>query len=115
MRRTLIIALAAALPALAAAETPTVTIHTPRNYPVEREVKSTTVSLRDYDLNTAQGAESAVGRLRRAAERTCGPGPSSKRALPDLRDYQQCVDSALADAVQQTGNANLLGVYQRAD
>jgi UrcA family protein len=80
----------------------------------DKEIKSLNVKLGDLNLGSANGAETAVGRIRRAAERACAPEPHP-RELKVLEDYNACVNGAMKDAVGQTHSANVQGVYDRAD
>jgi UrcA family protein len=63
-----------------------------------QEDRSITVSYSDLDLSHAAGAETLYSRLRNAANAVCGP-KVDLRKLRERRTRQQCVASALDNAV----------------
>jgi UrcA family protein len=90
MIRTLCIA-AAALVAMSA---------TPVFAKTEIQTKSVTVSFRDLDLGTEQGAEEMLKRLERASRRACRRADGRSEMLT-RRDYLACRAEAMETSVAQ--------------
>jgi UrcA family protein len=56
--------------------------------PPDVEVKTQTVSYRDIDANSPDGARILFHRIRTAAEKVCAPAPPNIDKLPEYKDYQ---------------------------
>jgi UrcA family protein len=61
-----------------------------------------TVSFKDLDLTSEQGARILYVRLQRAAREVCAPFESLE--LTRRRAWQSCIDNALGTAVTQVNN-----------
>jgi UrcA family protein len=61
-----------------------------------------TVSFKDLDLTSEQGAQILYVRLQRAARQVCAPLENLE--LSRRRTWQSCVDDALGSAVTQVNN-----------
>lgn len=70
----------------------------------EPGITTATVNYSDLNLKNAAGARALYQRLKNAAERVCS-GDHHNRA------WQQCYDTALADAVRSVGAPTLLAVH----
>ena len=121
MRRTLICALALA-PAVAAAPglvlaqaSPEIVIHVPAQEHTGQKTDAARVSLADLNLGSDDGAEAALGRIRKAAERACSPEPHHGARFRDVQNYNNCVSGVINDAVRQARSPRLQAVHQRAD
>jgi UrcA family protein len=64
--------------------------------PDSNAVRSVTVQYRDLDVNTPAGATALYGRIRGAARFVCG---EEGRSLDEKRQWQDCFDAALSQAV----------------
>lgn len=105
-------ALAVLLTAPAAAQ-PSVSEVTVRAHPHPNvEVRSKAVSYRDLDMKTIEGAETLLGRIRRAAEVVCSPAPAMK-SIREFQDYERCRAEAIQGAVAQTKSPELSALYSR--
>ena len=69
-------------------------------------VKTETVKYDDIRLISAVGAAVLYGRLSSAADRACG-GPLETVPLVQRQRFKQCVDEAVAKAVQDVNNPML--------
>jgi UrcA family protein len=73
---------------------------------------STTVSYRDLDLTTSEGADTMLQRISHAAERVCAPkaglGDSFGRAL-----WNDCVTSRVNLVVNRLGSPMVTAAYAR--
>ena len=74
--------------------------------------RSVVVAYGDLDLAAAQGVETLYVRLRGAARRVCAPRDT--RIAEPGRDWSQCVDNALDDAVAATGIGKVLAMHSEA-
>lgn len=74
--------------------------------------RSVVVAYGDLDLAAAQGVETLYVRLRGAARRVCAPRDTRIAELG--RDWSQCVDNALDDAVAATGIEKVLAMHSEA-
>ena len=101
----------AAVPALAASD---VVVH---EHAAAHGIKmmSKSVSYRDLDISTAQGADSLVSRIRRASKTVCQHGYKGKMSLHERRGYDQCVDEAMQEAVQGVNSSQVTAAYQKAN
>lgn len=106
--------LAAALVTPAAAQ-PTVSEVTVRAHPPAHvQVRTKVVNYRDLKLNTPDGEEALLGRIRDAAEEVCAPTPITIKDLKEFQAYEKCVKEAIDGAVAQVKNPGLSAVYGRA-
>jgi UrcA family protein len=71
----------------------------------EPGIATAKVSYSDLNLQNEAGARVLYRRLQSAAERVCGSGEQHNRA------WQQCYETALADAVRSVGAPKLLAVH----
>jgi UrcA family protein len=74
----------------------------PRAHAQSAEPLTETVSFKDLDLTSEQGAKVLYVRLQRAAREVCSPLESLE--LSRRRTWQSCVDSALGTAVTKVNN-----------
>ena len=74
-------------------------------------VKSELVRYDDIRLISTVGAAVLYGRLRSAADRTCG-GPADNLPLAQKQRYKVCVDEALANAVADVNHPVLTKFYE---
>jgi UrcA family protein len=74
--------------------------------------RSIVVAYGDLDLSGQAGAEQLYVRLRRAARTACSP---RETRMPELRrDWLQCVDTALDNAVAATGIERVVAMHREA-
>jgi UrcA family protein len=74
-------------------------------------VKSELVRYEDIRLISAVGAAVLYGRLRAAADRTCG-GPVDNLSLAQKQRYKACMDEAMANAVADVNHPVLTRFYE---
>jgi len=74
----------------------------PQAHAQSAEPLTQTVSFRDLDMTSEQGAQVLYVRLQRAAREVCAPYESLE--LTRRRAWQSCVDNALGTAVNQLNN-----------
>ena len=74
--------------------------------------RSVVVAYGDLDLAAAEGVETLYVRLRGAARRVCAPRETRSADL--RRDWSQCVDNALDDAVAATGIEHVVAMHREA-
>ena len=74
-------------------------------------VKSELVRYDDIRLISTVGAAVLYGRLRSAADRTCG-GPADSLPLAQKQRYKACMDEALANAVADVNHPVLTKFYE---
>jgi UrcA family protein len=73
------------------------------------ETRSETVSYRDLDLSTIEGATTLYQRLKSAARHVCDEPGANPFAL---QEWRSCYDAAMADAVAKVNNALLTTLYR---
>jgi UrcA family protein len=71
-----------------------------------------TVSFADLDLSKPEGAETLYQRIQAAARQVCGGSVDTRygRDLSRRQAVRACYEKALADAIKQVDNSNLLAV-----
>jgi UrcA family protein len=74
-------------------------------------VKTELVRYDDIRLISTVGAAVLYGRLRSAADRTCG-GPADSLPLAQKQRYKACMDEALANAVADVNHPVLTKFYE---
>lgn len=109
----LALAAVAALGMPAAAQTAVSQVTVRAHPPPHVEVRSKVVSYSDLKLNTPDGEEALVGRIRDAAEDVCSPDTHSVRDLKTYQLYQRCIREATQGAVTQVHNPAVSAVYGR--
>ena len=77
-----------------------------------KEIKSQTVSYSDLDLSTDSGAQTALKRIKSASRNVCSPHSHGKRTLRSTTDYNECVQQATADAVQNLNAPKVSYAYK---
>jgi len=82
---------------------------TARRWAVTRSV---VVAYGDLDLSSQPGAQTLYARLRGAARTVCGPREVRIQQL--RRDWTQCVDTALDNAVAATGIERVVAIHREA-
>ena len=107
------LALVAAAPAWAQPHPGSVTVHEPSPLQPHHQMKSTAVQFADLNLQTQQGADAAIQRLRAAAKRVCAPRPHS-REVRAMDDYQSCIKGAMQDGVTSINNPAVQAAFDRA-
>lgn len=91
------------------ARQPTEQVQTARRWTVTRSV---VVAYGDLDLSSLTGAQTLYVRLRGAARTVCGPREVRIQQL--RRDWTQCVDAALDNAVAATGIEQVVAIHREA-
>ncbi|CAN7171578.1 UrcA family protein [Phenylobacterium sp. LjRoot225] len=103
-------AMAAAPPAAAQ---PTVSEVTVRARPQPNvEIRRKVVNFRDLNINTSEGGQALLGRIRQASEEVCTPVADMKN-IPDFRDYERCKTEAIQGALGQVNSPALSTLYSR--
>lgn len=69
---------------------------------------SVTVHYADLDLSTTAGATTLYHRIRGAAKGVCGTAGTS---LVEIADWQNCVDTAVGDAIAAVHSPVLTALY----
>jgi UrcA family protein len=72
--------------------------------------RSVTVSFRDLNLSTIEGATALYLRIKRAANSVCDDG--STAGLAHYREWKSCYQAAIADAVAKVNSPLLTAVSQ---
>ena len=67
--------------------------------PGNPKMVQTTVKLGDLDLGRPAGAQTAVGRIRRAAQAVCGEDLRQSYPLALSRGWKKCAKNSMQDAV----------------
>jgi UrcA family protein len=73
-------------------------------------VRSVKVSYADLNLSTLAGATTLYRRIERAARTVCGP-ESSLREIQRYRDWKNCYESAVSNAVARVNSPLLTAVH----
>ena len=81
-----------------------VTVHPPR----------ISVSYQDTAFATEKGTENVYRKLKMAARKVCGMAPGNALNLDQRTKAQECVDAALADAVQRINRPMLTSIHESA-
>jgi UrcA family protein len=76
------------------------------------EVKNEPIKVSDLNLNSPEGAETLVGRIRAASARVCAPLPKKAR-FKDAADYEKCKATAIDEAAKASGSPMVMQVLQR--
>lgn len=71
------------------------------------EVRKETVRFADLDVSQERGARTLLRRLRSASARVCG----GSGRLSETKDYRECREQAIADAVKATRSPMLAAIY----
>ena len=76
--------------------------------------RSVVVHFADLDLSRPKDAQTLYDRLHRAARSVCADGGGGMEDLAKLREYRDCVDRALTNAVTDVGSTKVAALRQAA-
>jgi UrcA family protein len=77
-----------------------------------QEPRSVVVRFADLDLSRPKDAQALYDRLHAAARLVCEDAGNGLEDLAHLRQYKDCIDRALANAVTDVGSAKLTAIRQ---
>jgi UrcA family protein len=76
--------------------------------------RSVTVHYADLDLSRPRDAQTLYNRLHSAARLVCQDSAFGMQDLARLREYHDCIDRAMANAVTDVGSAKVIAIRQAA-
>lgn len=87
----------------------------PPSAPPGATVRATPVSYADLDLDSYAGAHTLLGRIDQAAVQVCQPEPDTLMNIQEVRDYRDCLGSAVDRAVFDLDAPTVTELYRYGD